>query len=77
LHKRRTAWEKTLRMVKLGPGKRMGRKKKTRRFRAVEAVKALARERLGTPPPSRTVESKKRKTREKHKSKLEELLDDA
>jgi len=55
----------------------MGRKKKTRRFRAVEAVKALARERLGTPPPSRTVESKKRKTREKHKSKLEELLDDA
>ncbi|HXY02848.1 MAG TPA: hypothetical protein VEI49_04680 [Terriglobales bacterium] len=50
------------------------RKKKAKQFRAIEAVKALARERIGTPPPQRVTESKKRK-KEKHKAKLEDLLE--
>jgi len=50
------------------------RQKKPKRFRAVEAVKALARERIGSPPPERVAEGKKQK-KEKHKPKLQELLD--
>jgi hypothetical protein len=53
----------------------VARKKKTKRFRAVTAVKELARERLGTPPPEKVVIEKKKKP-EKHKPTLEKLLKD-
>jgi len=53
----------------------MPRKKKPRRFRAVEAVKAMARERIGAPPPSRVV-SDRTKKKEKHKPTLGKLLDE-
>jgi hypothetical protein len=52
----------------------MPRKKKTKRFRAVEAVKALARERIGTPKQSRVIPDRRKKKTEKHKPTLGELL---
>jgi hypothetical protein len=52
----------------------MPRKKKAKKFRAVDAVKAMARERIGTPPASRVVPDRKKKKREKHKPKLERLI---
>jgi len=54
----------------------MARKKKPKRFRAVDAVKALARERIGTPPASRVVPDRTKK-KEKHKPTLGKLLDEA
>jgi hypothetical protein len=53
----------------------MPRKKKLKRFRAVTAVKELARERVGTPPPEKIVVEKKKKP-EKHKTTLNKLLED-
>ena len=52
----------------------MARKKKIKRFRAVDAVKALARERVGSPPAGKVVVEKKKKP-EKHKPTLGNLLD--
>ena len=52
----------------------MARKKKAKRFRAVTAVKELARERVGAPPPQKIVVEKKKKP-EKHKPTLPQLLD--
>jgi hypothetical protein len=53
----------------------MARKKKSKPFRAVKAVKALARERIGEPRVAQVVPGKKRdKTTEKHKPTLERLL---
>jgi hypothetical protein len=52
---------------------RIGRKKKTKRFSAVTAVKELARERVGTPPSGKVVLEKKKKP-ERHKPTLEKLL---
>jgi hypothetical protein len=52
---------------------RMAKKKKSKRFRAVEAVKALARERIGAPPAGRVVMEKKKKP-EKHKPTLGKML---
>lgn len=49
-------------------------KKKAKPFRAVKAVKELARERIGAPPPERTVPSRKRKPQEKHKPTLGQML---
>jgi hypothetical protein len=49
------------------------RKKKLKPFRAVNAVKALARERVGAPPAARIVLEKKKKP-EKHKPTLGKLL---
>lgn len=49
------------------------RKKKKKPFRAVKAVKELARERVGVPPPEKVVPQKKKKT-EKHKPTLGKLL---
>jgi hypothetical protein len=49
------------------------RRKKTKPFRAVQAVKELARERLGAPPAEKIVPQKKRKE-EKHKPTLGRLL---
>ena len=52
----------------------MGRKKKkAKRFKAVTAVKELARERVGTPPSGQVV-LEKRKKPEKHKPTLGKLL---
>jgi len=53
----------------------MPRKKKPKRFRAVEAVKALARERIGAPKASQIVPGRKKKE-EKHKPTLDRLLED-
>jgi hypothetical protein len=55
----------------------MTKKKRKQAFRAVTAVKALARERIGAPPPERVVpdRKKKRKSAEKHKATLGKLLD--
>jgi len=54
----------------------MGRKKKKiKKFRAVEAVKALARERIGTPPPTQVARDKKKDSgAPKHKPTLGKLL---
>ena len=54
----------------------MPRKKKAKRFRAVAAVKELARERVGSPPAEKIV-TEKRKKPEKHKRTLNRLLDEA
>jgi hypothetical protein len=51
----------------------MARKKKTKPFRAVTAVKELARERVGQPPSEKVVAEKTKKP-EKHKKTLQELL---
>jgi hypothetical protein len=55
--------------------KAMARKKKAKRFRAVEAVKALARERIGAPPSGKIVLEKKKKPA-KHKPTLGKLLEE-
>ena len=54
-------------------GRRMVRKARKKRFRAVDAVKALARERVGAPPAAKVVLEKKKKP-EKHKPTLGKLL---
>jgi hypothetical protein len=51
----------------------MARKKKIKRFRAVQAVKELARERMGAPPAERVVPHKNKK-QEKHRPTLGKLL---
>jgi hypothetical protein len=55
----------------------MPKKKRPKRFRAIEAVKAMARERIGIPPASRVIANRKRKEKEKHKPTFEDLLDEA
>ena len=54
----------------------MAGKKKTKRFRAVTAVKELARERIGTPPPTRVIPDRRKGTKDKHKPTLRKLLED-
>lgn len=51
----------------------MARKKKVRRFHAVQAVKELARERMGAPPTGKVVPHKNKKPA-KHKPTLGKLL---
>ena len=51
----------------------MARRKKRKPFRAVTAVKEMARERIGRPPAEKVVIEKKRKP-EKHKPTLGKLL---
>ena len=55
--------------MKVGVRNRMARKKKVKRFRAVQAVKELARERMGAPPAEKVVPHKNKKP-EKHKPTL-------
>jgi hypothetical protein len=55
----------------------MAKKKKAKRFRAVTAVKELARERVGTPPAGQIVVEKKKKKPEKHKPTLGKLLEES
>jgi hypothetical protein len=54
-------------------GIKMVRKRKVKRFQAVQAVKELARERMGAPPAGRVVPHKK-KNPAKHKATLGKLL---
>jgi hypothetical protein len=56
-------------------GFNVARKKKIKRFRAVTAVKELARERVGAPPAGKIVVEKKKKP-EKHKPTMSKLLDE-
>jgi hypothetical protein len=51
----------------------LARKKKVKRFRAVTAVKELARERVGRPPAEKIVVEKNKKP-EKHKPTLSTFL---
>ncbi len=52
----------------------MARKRKKKRFTAVEAVKAMARERIGAPRPLRIVPNRKKQKTQKHKATLNKLL---
>ena len=49
-------------------------RKKPRKFRAVQAVKAAAREHIGTPPPTRRQPERKKQKTEKHKPSIADLL---
>ena len=51
----------------------MAKKKKVKKFRAVTAVKELARERVGAPPAGQVIKNKKERA-EKHKPTLGKLL---
>ena len=61
--------------MKVIVGTRMARKKKVKKFRAVQAVKELARERVGAPPSEKVVPHKNKKA-EKHKPTLGKLLEE-
>ena len=50
------------------------KKKKPKRFTAVEAVKTMAREQIGAPRASRVVPNRKKNKTDKHKPTLEKLL---
>jgi len=52
----------------------MSQKKKLKRFSAVKAVKELARERVGAPPPVQRQENVKKLQKEKYKPTLGKLL---
>jgi hypothetical protein len=58
----------------LGGGVVGTKKKKPKRFTAVEAVKTMARTQIGAPPASRVVPNRKKKKTEKHKLPLDKLL---
>lgn len=49
-------------------------RKKPRKFRAVQAVKAAAREHIGAPPPTRRQPQAKKQKAEKHKPTISDLL---
>ncbi len=53
----------------------MARKKKVKRFGAVQAVKELARERMGAPPAGKVVPHKNKKEN-KHRPTLGKLLEE-
>ncbi len=52
------------------------KRRKPKPFRATSAVKAAARQAIGTPPPTRTVPADKKRNikGEKHKTTLAKLL---
>jgi hypothetical protein len=52
----------------------MAKKKKLKKFRKVVAVKALARERVGSVPSSRTIPDRRERGQDKHKTTLGKLL---
>jgi hypothetical protein len=52
----------------------VAKRKKPKPFRAVDAVKAAAREKIGAPPPTRRVPDVKKERRQKHKPTLGKLL---
>jgi len=49
-------------------------KKKPEKFRAVQVVKAAARQHIGTPPPTRRQPTTKKPLNPKHKPTLGKLL---
>jgi hypothetical protein len=49
-------------------------KKKPRKFRAVKAVKAAAREQIGSPPATRRQPQGKKAAEQKHKPTLGDML---
>jgi hypothetical protein len=49
-------------------------KRKKKVFRATKAVKAAAREQIGSPPPTRLVPDRKKRGDEKHKPTLGKIL---
>jgi len=49
-------------------------RKKPRKFRAVQAVKAAAREQVGAPPPTRRHPDRKKPAQQKHKPTLGDML---
>jgi hypothetical protein len=53
--------------------RKMARKKKVKQFGAVQAVKELARERMGAPPAGKVVPHKNKKAA-KHKPTMGKLL---
>jgi len=53
------------------------RKKKRKVFKATTAVKSLAREVVGAPPPVKRLESKKRPKKPKYRENLNKLLADS
>ena len=61
--------------MNVGTFGKMARKKKVKRFRAVQAVKELARERMGAPPGEKVIPHKNKKP-QKHKPTLGRLLDE-
>jgi hypothetical protein len=61
--------------MNVGIPRSMARRKKVKQFRAVQAVKELARERIGAPPTEKVVPHKNKKP-EKHKPTLRNLLDE-
>ena len=52
----------------------MPSKRKPKKFSAVKAVKSLARERVGTPPPVKREDAGRPKQKSKHKKTLNDLL---
>jgi hypothetical protein len=54
----------------------MAKKKRTpKRFNAVDAVKAMARAQIGTPPAGRVVPDRREKKIQKHKPTLGKMLE--
>ena len=51
-------------------------RKKKKVFRAVNAVKELARERIGAPPVAKVLPNKKKKKSEKHRPNLQQLQEE-
>jgi hypothetical protein len=56
----------------------MAKKRKPKKFSAVQAIKELARERIGAPGTEQVVpdRKKKKKSSEKHKHTLRQMLQD-
>jgi hypothetical protein len=52
----------------------MPRKRKKKTFSSIATVKAMARERIGSPRPSRVVPVQRKEKSEKHKPTLGKLL---
>ncbi|HKW74761.1 MAG TPA: hypothetical protein VJN64_04490 [Terriglobales bacterium] len=55
----------------------MPRKKKPKKFTANKAVKSMARTAIGAPRPVKREESSKRPRKQKHKTTLGKLLEEA
>ncbi|HWG50751.1 MAG TPA: hypothetical protein VN669_13720 [Candidatus Acidoferrales bacterium] len=55
----------------------MPKKKRPKPFRATTAVKAMARTAIGTPPPVKRKESRKRGKAEKHRPTMGRLLSES
>lgn len=55
----------------------MAKKRKIKPFRVITAVKALARENVGAPPPTFRQKNTRKQAPSKYKKTLGKLLDDA